>query len=76
MHAVSYKRLSRLLLELYGLAISEGARDAAFRRGQPCFDADVATILACLHRARVICSDETPVRVGGRTRWNSAFSER
>lgn len=72
-HAVSYKRLSRLLLELYGLAISEGALDAAFRRGQPCFDADVATILARLRRARVICSDETSVRVGGRTRWNWVF---
>ena len=34
-HAVSYKRLSRLMLELYGLCISEGALDAAFRRGKP-----------------------------------------
>ena len=32
-HAVSYRRLSRLLIELFGLAISEGALDAAFRRG-------------------------------------------
>ena len=29
-HHVSYRRLSRLLLELFGLAISEGALDAAF----------------------------------------------
>jgi transposase len=72
-HAISYKRLSRLLLELYGLAISEGALDAAFRRGQPRFDADVAAILARLRRARVVCSDETSVRVGGRTRWNWVF---
>jgi len=27
-HAISYQRLSRLLLELFGLAISEGALDA------------------------------------------------
>jgi hypothetical protein len=33
-HAISYQRLSRLLLELFGLAISEGALDAAFRRGR------------------------------------------
>jgi transposase len=72
-HAVSYKRLSRLLLELYGLCISEGALDAAFHRGKPCFDADVASILARLRRARVICSDETSVRVGGRTHWNWVF---
>jgi len=66
-HAISYQRLSRLLGELFGLAISEGALDAAFRRGKPHFDADVAAILARLRRARVICSDETSVRIDGRT---------
>jgi transposase len=34
-HAVSYQRLSRLMLDLYSLQISEGALDAAFRRVQP-----------------------------------------
>lgn len=72
-HAVSYKRLSRLMLELYGLCISEGALDAAFRRGKPRFDADVVSILTRLRRARVICSDETSVRVDGQTRWNWVF---
>jgi len=72
-HAVSYQRLSRLLLELFGLGISEGALDAAFRRGKPHFDADVARILARLRRARVVCSDETSVRIGGRTCWNWVF---
>lgn len=72
-HAVSYRRLSRLMLELYGLCISEGALDAAFRRGKPRFDADVASILTRLRRARVICSDETSVRVDGQTRWNWVF---
>src|SRR5205823_4145553 len=43
-HAVSYRRLSRLLLELFGLAISEGALDGAFRRGKPRFEADVAAL--------------------------------
>jgi len=38
-HAISYRRLSRLLLELFGLAISEGALDAAFHRSKPRFDA-------------------------------------
>src|SRR5208282_3124456 len=40
-HAISYRRLSRLLLELFGLAISEGGLDAAFRRARAPFDADV-----------------------------------
>jgi len=72
-YAVSYKRLSRLLLDLIGLAISEGALDAAFRRGKPRFDADVAAILARLRRARVIYSDETGVRIDGRGCWNWVF---
>jgi transposase len=72
-HAISYRRLSRLLLELFGLAISEGALDAAFCRSKPRFDADVAAILARLRRARVVCSDETSVRIAGRTCWNWVF---
>jgi transposase len=72
-HHVSYRRLSRLLLELFGLAISEGALDAAFQRGKPGFDAETAAILARLRRARVVCSDETGVRVDGRGCWNWVF---
>src|SRR5215210_1190917 len=72
-HHVSYRRLSRLLLELFGLAISEGALDAAFRGGKPRFDAETAAILARLRRARVVGSDETGVRVDGRGCWNWVF---
>ena len=72
-HAISYQRLSRLLGELFGLGISEGALDAAFRRGKLHVNADVASILARLRRARVVCSDETSVRVDGRTCWNWVF---
>ena len=72
-HAISYQRLSRLMLELFGLAISEGALDAAFRRAKPRLDGEVGAILARLRRARVVCSDETSVRVDGRTCWNWVF---
>jgi transposase len=72
-HHVSYRRLSRLLLELFGLAISEGALDAAFQRGKLHFDAETTAILARLRRARVVCSDETGVRVDGRGCWNWVF---
>ena len=68
-HAISYQRLSRLLLELFGLEISEGA----FRRGKLHVDAEVAAILARLRHARVVCSDETSVRVDGRTCRNWVF---
>lgn len=72
-HAISYRRLSRLFLHLFALEISEGALDALFRRAKPCFDTEVAAILARLRRCRVVCSDETTVRVDGRTQWNWVF---
>jgi transposase len=72
-HAISYRRLTRLFLHLFTLQISEGALDALFRRAKPQFDDEVAAILARLRRARVICSDETTVRVDGRTHWNWVF---
>ena len=72
-HAISYRRLTRLMLELVGLAISEGALDAAFRRAMPGFDAEVGAIRARLRRARVVCSDETGVRIDGKNAWNWVF---
>ena len=72
-HAISYQRLSRLFLHLFALQISEGALDAMFRRAKPCFDNEVAAILARLRRSRIVCSDETTVRIDGRTHWNWVF---
>src|SRR5881227_2456091 len=72
-HAISYRRLTRLFLHLFALGISEGALDALFRRAKPRFDDEAAAILARLRRARVVCSDETTVRVDGRTHWNWVF---
>src|SRR4051812_2921426 len=72
-HAISYRRLTRLFSHLFALRISEGALDAMFRRAKPRLDDEVAAILARLRRARVIGSDETTVRVGGRTHWNWVF---
>src|SRR5437588_2461408 len=72
-HAISYRRLTRLFLHLFALGISEGALDAMFRRAKRRFDDEAAAILARLRRARVVCSDETTVRVDGRTHWNWVF---
>ncbi len=33
----------------------------------------MARVLARLRRARVVCSDETSVRIDGRTCWNRVF---
>jgi len=72
-HAISYQRLNSMMLELFGLAISEGALDGAFQHVKPRLDAEVGAILSRPRRARVVCSDETSVRVDGRTCWNWVF---
>ena len=72
-HAISYQRLRRLFEHLFGLVISEGALDALFRRAKPAFDDATAAILARLRRSRIVCSDETSVRIDGRTCWNWVF---
>src|ERR687886_1953470 len=72
-HAISYRRLARLFGHLFAVPISEGALDAMFRRAKPSFDGEVDAILARLRRARIIASDETTVRVKGRTHWNWVF---
>jgi transposase len=72
-HAISYRRLTRLFVHLFALKLSEGALDAMFRRAKPFLDDQAGAILARLRRARVIGSDETTVRVDGRTHWNWVF---
>jgi transposase len=72
-HAISYKRLTQLFLHLYALPISEGALDAMFRRAKPRFDNEFAAILGRLRRSRIVCSDETSVRIDGKTHWNWVF---
>ena len=72
-HAISYQRLTHLFLHLFALRISEGALDAMLRRAKPGLDHEVAAILARLRRSRIIGSDETSVRIDGRTHWNWVF---
>jgi transposase len=68
----SYRRLTQVFLHLFALQISEGALDAMLQRAKPCFDNEIAAILARLRRSRIVCSDETSVRIDGRTHWNWA----
>ena len=72
-HAISYQRLSRLFRHLFALSVSEGALDGMFRRAKPQFDNEVGAILARLRRSRIVCSDETGVRIDGKSCWNWVF---
>lgn len=72
-HHVGFERLSRLLKEVFGLAISEGAIANAFRRMSTAFDTACAAIKTKLLTAPVIASDETTTRVDGVTHWQWVF---
>jgi Transposase IS66 family len=73
MHAISYERLVRLFHDLFGFVVSEGGLNAMLQRAKPCFDRQVAAILARLRKSRVVYSDETSVRIDGINWWNWVF---
>lgn len=56
----------RAVAHIHSLQTSEGALDAMFQRAKLCLGNKFATILARPHCARVVCSDETSVRNGGK----------
>jgi transposase len=72
-HHVSFERLSRMLRELFGLTISEGAIAKTFQRMGADLDAARKAIQDKLLTARIIASDETTTRVGGATHWQWVF---
>jgi transposase len=72
-HHVGFERLARLLKEVFGLSISEGAIANAFRRMGCAFDVARMAIKAKLLTAPVIASDETTTRVNGVTQWQWVF---
>jgi transposase len=64
---VAFERLSRLMKDLFGLDISEGALVNILSAAR--FAAASAAIRGRLLSGRVICSDETGFRVGKRSRF-------
>lgn len=72
-HHVGFERLSRMLRELFGLTISEGAIAKVFQRMGGDLDAAYKAIQAKLLSARIIASDETTTRVDGATHWQWVF---
>ncbi len=67
--AVSFERLARLMGEVFGLSISEGAIANILARAQTPLLAAAATIGAAVRASPVVGSDETSARVRGRTWW-------
>ena len=72
-HHVGFERLSRIMGELFGLKISEGAIANAFRRLADPLETAREAIAGALRDAKVIASDETTTRLDGITHWHWVF---
>jgi len=67
--AISFERLVRLMDEVFGIAISEGAVANILARAEPAMTAAAAVIADEVRASPVVASDETSARVAGRTWW-------
>jgi transposase len=65
-YAISLERLSRLMSDLLGLKISEGALVNILDDSRPAFVRQMSLIRARLLGSSILQSDETSVRVGKR----------
>jgi transposase len=71
--AIPFERLERLLSDLFGLRISEGALATMLHASASCFAAQADTIRRRLLSGTILQSDETSARVGNRTFWTWVF---
>lgn len=67
--AISFERLARLMGEVFGLTISEGAIANILARAQTPLLAAAAPMAAAVRASPVVGSDETSARVCGKTWW-------
>jgi transposase len=72
-HAISFERLSRLVFDLFGLSISEGALVNILDDSSRAFADALAAIRKRLLSGTTLESDETSVRVGKETWWTWVF---
>jgi transposase len=72
-HAVSFERLSRLMSDLLGVEISEGALVNILDASRSAFVRQASLIRARLLASSILESDETSVRVGKQTWWTWVF---
>ena len=67
--AISFQRLARLMAEVFGVTISEGAIANILARAQAPLIAAVQPLAQAVRTSPVVGSDETSARVGGKTWW-------
>ncbi len=71
--AIGFERLRMLMGEVFGLSISEGAISNILARAQAPLTTAAAAIAAQVTASAVVASDETSVRVAGKTCWEWVF---
>ena len=71
--AIPYQRLEQLMLDLFGVAISEGALATMLQDSAPTFRDQAQRIRERLLAGTALQSDETSARVGKRTFWTWVF---
>jgi len=71
---IGFERLAKLMAELFGLAISEGAIANILARAEARLSAAAEVIADEVRASPVIASDETSARVQGRTWWQWVMS--
>jgi transposase len=71
---IGFERLAKLMAELFGLTISEGAIANMLARAEARLSAAAETIAEEVRASPVIASDETSARVQGRTWWQWVMS--
>ena len=67
--AIGFERLAQLLDEVFGVTISEGAIANLLARAEAPLTVAATTIAQEVRNAKVVASDETSARVGGKTWW-------
>lgn len=71
--AIGIERLRLLMAEIFSLSISEGALINILARAKPKLEACGEIIANQVRAAKIVCSDETSVRVCGRNWWEWVF---
>jgi transposase len=72
-HAVSYVRMERMLDEVFGIKVSQGALANMLKRSHGLFEAGKQRIIADLRRAEMVASDETGIRIEGLNGYHWVF---
>jgi transposase len=67
--AIGFERLARLMDEVFGIRISEGAIANLLARAEAPLTAAAAALAEEVRHAKVVASDETSARVQGRNWW-------